>query len=81
MTNQIASAIDELAMIKQKMSLNSADRSTVLITAFHQYPSAMAAFLEIATAEIKSGNRVLIGLWGNQTIVSDTCSISKGFLC
>ena len=80
MTNQIASAIDELAMIKQKMSLNSADRSTVLITAFHQYPSAMAAFLEIAIAEIKSGNRVLIGLWANQTIVSDTCSLTSPLL-
>ncbi len=80
MTNEIASAIDELTMNEQKVSLHSVDRSTVLITAFHQYPSAMAAFLEIATAELKSGNRVLIGLWANQTIVSDTCSLTSPLL-
>jgi hypothetical protein len=80
MKNQIASTVNKLSVTEDQALFENKDFSTVLITAFHQYPSAMAAFLEIVTSEIKSGNRVLIGLWANQTFVSDTCSLTSPLL-
>ncbi len=47
---------------------------TILITAFHQYPDPLGGLIEIATQLSQSGNRVLVGLWADSTMVADTCN-------
>lgn len=54
--------------------LDATSGRTILISAFHQYPEPLGGVLEIATRLTQSGNRVLVGLWADSTIVADTCN-------
>ena len=46
----------------------------ILICAFHQYPDALGALLEIVENTYKAGYEISVGLWAEQVEVADTCN-------